>query len=161
MCNYQLQNQQLVGVKFIHLSRADLIVSAYDTNELTILRAVWKFSSQVQLIKSFDVVFSEHSFDFFCCCNKQIIFHKRIKKRSVESDLFLEFVQIQCRSIHRSYSIFLWDSPIGTETSSSIDNKLIIKAERWSLLLIPKSFLHLSMFSLSISHFFLLIDHRD
>ncbi|CAF2983912.1 unnamed protein product [Rotaria socialis] len=39
-CNYHLDNSQLVGVKFLNLSRADLAISAYDSNDIIILRAI-------------------------------------------------------------------------------------------------------------------------
>ncbi|UJR15804.1 hypothetical protein I4U23_002735 [Adineta vaga] len=38
-CNYQIENNQLVGVKFVNLSRADIAVSMYDSNEVIVLRA--------------------------------------------------------------------------------------------------------------------------
>ncbi|CAF1405444.1 unnamed protein product [Rotaria sordida] len=39
-CNYHLENNQLVGVKFLNLSRGDLAVSSYDSNEVIIFRAI-------------------------------------------------------------------------------------------------------------------------
>ncbi|CAF1148503.1 unnamed protein product [Rotaria sp. Silwood1] len=38
-CNHHIENNQLVGVKFLNLSRADLAISSYDSNEVIILRA--------------------------------------------------------------------------------------------------------------------------
>ncbi|CAF3814882.1 unnamed protein product [Rotaria magnacalcarata] len=39
-CNYHLENSQLVGVKFLNLSRADLAISVYDSYDIIILRAI-------------------------------------------------------------------------------------------------------------------------
>ncbi|CAF4046095.1 unnamed protein product [Rotaria sp. Silwood2] len=38
-CNYHIENSQLVGVKFLHLLRADIAISTYDSNEIIVLRA--------------------------------------------------------------------------------------------------------------------------
>ncbi|CAF1066577.1 unnamed protein product [Adineta ricciae] len=38
-CNHQIENSQLVGVKFLHLSQADIAISMYDSNEVIVLRA--------------------------------------------------------------------------------------------------------------------------
>ncbi|CAF0776243.1 unnamed protein product [Adineta steineri] len=39
-CNHRIENSQLVGIKFLNLSRSDLAVSAYDSSEVTIFRAI-------------------------------------------------------------------------------------------------------------------------
>ncbi|CAF1646220.1 unnamed protein product [Adineta ricciae] len=39
-CNQRIENQQLVGVKFLNLSRSDIAISSYDSSEVTILRAM-------------------------------------------------------------------------------------------------------------------------
>ncbi|CAF0907489.1 unnamed protein product [Adineta ricciae] len=38
-CNHQIENSQLVGVKFLHSSQADIAISMYDSNEVIVLRA--------------------------------------------------------------------------------------------------------------------------
>ena len=37
--NHHMEQRPLVGVKFLNLSRADIAVSAYESNEIIILRA--------------------------------------------------------------------------------------------------------------------------
>jgi len=38
LCNYHIENNQLVGVKFSHPNRPDVLVASYDSNELLVLR---------------------------------------------------------------------------------------------------------------------------
>ncbi|CAF4805770.1 unnamed protein product [Rotaria socialis] len=37
-CNHHIENSQLVGVKFLHMSRSDIAVSIYDSTEIIVLR---------------------------------------------------------------------------------------------------------------------------